>query len=946
MRSSSNDLAIRIREFRSPRPERHAASGRRRSMSGLAVASLPLLGREREREALDRLLESARDGHGGTMVVHGEPGVGKTALLNRTIEQATRFRVIRAAGVEGEMEFPFAALQQLCAPIFALAERLPEPQRDSLSVAFGLRAGSAPNPFHVGLAVLGLVSEAAVAEPLLIVVDDTQWLDQASAQALAFAARRVASDRAAVVLVAREPGEAFAGLPELRVGPLGRRDARTLLTSVLSAPLDDAVLERVVVETRGNPLALLELPRGLTPAQLAGGFGLPEAVPLHDHIEEAFTRRLAPLPPDARLLMLIAAVDPTGDVGLVWRAAERLQIARSAAVAAQAEGLVTFGVDVTFRHPLVRSAVYRAAGAAERRDVHRALADVTDPETDPDRRAWHRARAAVTPDEEVAGDLERSATRAHARGGFAAAAAFLEQSAALTLDPMRRSARMLAAAAANERAGALDHALKLLDDADTGVLNEFQRAEAEVLRARIAFSTHRGREAPALLVAAASRLEPIDVALARETHLDALTAAVFAGRLAGELDAHRVAVRALAAPPSLPQPRAVDLLLDGLALLITQGPELGTSRVRDALRAFRDGEMRSPQRLRWLWLCGRTAGFVWDYESWDSLTLQQIQTARQAGALGDLPLALSTRVGVQIFAGRLEAAAALVEESSALADVTDERIVPPYGALALAAFRGREAETTGLVRASIEAFTARGEGMGITVAHWVSAVLANGLGRYDVAFDAAVRATVNPRELWFSTFATVELIEAATRSGHPEQAADAFAVLRASTSASGTPWALGVAARSSALLRAGSEAETLYREAIERLTPTRLQLDLARAHLLYGEWLRREGRRVDARNQLRSAHELLSGFGMEAFAERARVELEATGERARRRSIEATDQLTPQEAEIARLAALGTTNRDIATRLFISPSTVEYHLRKVFRKLEVTSRTQLARRLR
>src|SRR3954469_19215000 len=901
-----------------------------------------LRGRQREREALDRLLHAARGGDGGALLVHGEPGVGKTALLDYAVEAGSGLGVARPAGVEGEMELAFAALQQLCAPFLELRGRLPPPQHDALAVAFGLDAGAAPTPFLVGLAVLGLLSEAAEERPLLCVVDDAQWLDRASARALAFVARRLLAERIAGVFAAREPGAALAGLPELHVGPLGRRDARALLESVLPARLDERVLERIVAETGGNPLALLELPRGLTPAQLAGGFGLPTAVPLSAGIEESFTRRLARLAPDARRLLLVAAADPVGDMALVWRAAQRLGIPESAARTVAADGLLALDAGVVFRHPLVRSAVYRAAGADERSDVHRALADATDPELDPDRRAWHRAQAASMPDEDVAADLERSAARAQARGGFAAAAAFLERASALTLDPARRAERALAGAQAMQQAGAFDEALTLAARAQSGPLDEFQRGQVDVLRARISFAADRGSEAPPLLLAAAQRLEPLDVGLAREIYLDALTSALFAGRLGG--DARRVAAAACEASPSPPPPRPADLLLDGLALLIAKGPATGTPIVRKALSAFHGDAISTEEGLRWLWLAGRTAGFIWDYEGWDSLTLRQIRVAREAGALAHLPLAFSTRVGVHIFAGDIRAAASLVEQADALAEATDVRIVPPYGALALAAFRGREDDVTRLARTAEQDLVARGEGMGLTVSQWVTAALYNGLGRYEDAFAAAVQAAADPHELWFSTFAAVELIEAASRSGHRERAAEAVKVLSESTRASGTPWALGVEARSRALLGRGEAAETLYREAIDRLQPTRLRVDLARAHLLYGEWLRRERRRLDARKELRAAHDLFSDFGMEAFAERARVELQATGERARKRTVDTLDQLTSQEAQIARLAASGNTNREIAAQLFISPSTVEYHLRKVFRKLDVRSRTELARR--
>ena len=904
-----------------------------------------MLGRERERGVIERLLEAAHEGHGGVLVVHGAPGVGKTALLEHAVDPARGFRVARTVGVESEMEFAYAALQQLCSPTFDLIEHLPEPQRDALAVALGLNAGRAPNPYLVGLAVLGLLSEAAEAQPLLCLVDDAQWLDRESARALAFVARRLLAERIALVFAARVVGEALAGLAELHIGPLGHRDARALLDSALPGRLDDRVLEGIVVETRGNPLALLELPRGMTPAQLAGGFGLPAALPLSAQIEESFARRLARLPRDARRLLLVAAADPTGDLALVWRAAQRLGIPESAAHTVEADGLLAFGSGVAFRHPLVRSAVYQASDADERSEAHRALAEATDPETDPDRRAWHRAQATSMPDEEVAVELERSAARAQARGGLAAAAAFLERSSVLTPDAARRAGRALAAAQAKQQAGALDEALTLVASAEAGPLEEFQRAQVDVLRARVSFAEDRGSEAPLLLLAAAERLESQDVPLAREIYLDALTAALFAGRLGGAGDARRIATAARAAPASPVPARPVDLLLDGLALLVAEGPSAGTPTIRKALSAFQGDQLGTEESLRWLWLAGRAAGFIWDYEGWDSLTARHIRAAREAGALAQLPLALSTRVGVHILAGELRAAASLVEESAALAEATDGRVVPAYGALALAAFGGDEDEVTRLVRSGTPDFLARGEGIGLTVSQWVTAALYNGLGRYEDAFAAAEQAVADVHELWFSSFATIELIEAASRSGRTERAGETLEVLSASTRASSTPWALGVEARSRALLNEGEAAETLYREAIDRLEPTGVRLHLARSHLLYGEWLRRERRRVDARNELRVAHDLFSEFGTEAFAERARVELEATGEHARKRTVDTLGHLTPQETQISRLAAEGHTNREIAAQLFISPSTVEYHLRKVFRKLGVKSRTQLARRL-
>jgi DNA-binding CsgD family transcriptional regulator len=912
------------------------------TVSGLSGGQLR--GRQRERDVLERLLAAARGDDGGVLVVYGEPGVGKTALVEYAVESANGFRVIRALGVEGEMELPFAALQQMLASLLEFTERLPHPQREALSVAFGLSAGPAASPFFVGLAVLGLLSEAAQARPLLCVVDDAQWLDRASARALTFVARRLLAERIALVLATRERDEALAGFPELHVEPLGRRDARALLESVLPAPLDDRVLQRIIAETHGNPLALMELPRGLTPAQLAGGFGLPAAEPLSVAIEESFARRLATLPDDARRLLLLAAADPTGDPALLWRAVDRLGIPAAATQRVESEDLLALAPRVVFRHPLVRSAVYGAAGLDQRRAAHRALAEATDPELDPDRRAWHRAQAASVADDDVAADLERSAVRAQARGGFAAAAAFLERASALTRDPAPRAGRALAAAEANEQAGALEAALALIETAQTGPLDEFQRARVDVLRARISFAADRGSEAPTLLLAAAKRLEPLDGGLASEIYLDALTAAMFAGRLGGAADARRVAAAARDGSGPVP-PRAADLLLRGLAVLITEGAAAGTPVLREALTAFHSDELSDEEGLRWLWLAGRAAAYIWDYDSWDALTARQIRLSRAFGALAVLPLTLSTRAGVELFAGDLSNASSLVQEADTITAATDGRNVP-YAALALSAFRGREPDGSRLIATSTEDFIARGEGMGVTLAQWASAMLHNGLAGYEDALAAADRAAEDPRELWFSTWTMVEFVEAAARSGHPDRAVDRLYVLTESTRASGTPWALGVQSRSHALVADDAAAEPLYRQAIDQLEPTRLRVDLARTHLVYGEWLRRRRRRLDARAQLRTAHGLFTDFGMEAFAERARIELEATGEHARKRTVYTLDQLTPQEAQIARRAAQGDTNREIAEQLFISPSTVEYHLRKAFRKLDVKSRTQLAQRLR
>jgi DNA-binding CsgD family transcriptional regulator len=909
-----------------------------------------LLGREREREVLDRLLDGGRRGRGGVLVVHGEAGVGKTALLEYAVQAAHEFRIAQTSGVEAEMELPFAAVQQLCSAFLELSKRLPRPQHDALDVAFGLSRGPAPNPFLVGLAVLGLLSEAAEERPFLAVVDDAHWLDQASARALAFVARRLLAERIALVFAARWVDDVLAGLPALHAQPLRRRDARALLESALPARLDERVLERIVAETRGNPLALLELPRGLTSTELAGGFGLPAAGPLSASIEERFARRLEDLPDDTRLLLLLAAVEPLGDPLLLWRAAEKLGIPAGAATDGETDGLLILGEQVTFRHPLVRSAVYGAAPVEQSRAVHLALAEVTDRAVDPDRRAWHLAAAASGPDEEVASELERSAGRAQARGGLAAAAAFLQRSVALTGDPARRAARALAAARANLYAGAFDEALSLLPIVEAGSPDELQQAHAELLRGQIAFSSNIGSDAPPLLLSAARRLERFDVDLARETYLDAWGAAWFAGSLATTGGLLEVSRAARLAPPSTHPSQPFDLLLDGLALLITEGRAAAASALRRASNAFIAAEAPSAadtpaeNSFRWTALPPIPSYILWDDESWYAINARQLGLARDAGALARVPMGLITGAVIDAWSGEFAKAAEATAEAAAIVEATETRLAP-YAAMLLVALQGREADGFTLLESAIKEAAAVGQGFAVQWGEFVKAILFNGLGRYEEALVAAQRAADDTPELFISSWALAELIEAASRSVGPGQAASALGRLTEDTAVAGTDWGLGIAARSRALLTEGEEAESLFVEAIERLGRTRLRPELARAHLLYGEWLRRQRRRVDAREELRIAHETFTGFGMEAFAERARVELEATGERARKRTVDTVDQLTPQEAQVARLAAQGNTNREIAAQLFISASTVEYHLRKAFRKLEVKSRTQLEGRL-
>jgi DNA-binding CsgD family transcriptional regulator len=905
-----------------------------------------LRGRDAECAALDRLLDAVRTGESRVLVLRGEPGVGKTALLDCAIGSAPDLRLVRAVGVESEMELAFAALQQLCAPLLDRLEHLPAPQHEALRVAFGLSGGEAPDRFVVGLAVLNLLSEVAEERPLLCVVDDAQWLDEASALALAFVARRLLAESVAVVFVTREPSEELSGLPELVVEGVGDGDARMLLASGLRGPVDEPVQDRIIAEARGNPLALLELPRGLTPAELAGGFGLPDAGPLAGRIEQSFLRRFESLPPDSQRLVLIAAAEPVGDVTLLWRAAERLGVGADAVASAEGAGLIELGARVRFRHPLARSAAYRAAALHERRQVHRALAEATDPETDPDRRAWHRAHAAAGLEEEVAGELERSADRARGRGGLAAAAAFLGRAAELTPDPARRGARALAAAQAKLDAGAPEAAQALLAGAELAPLDELRRARLQRLRGQIEFAQKRGSDAPPLLLDAAKRFEPLDAAAAREAYLDAFGAAIFAGRASCADGVLQAAEAARAAPPGPRPPRPVDLILDGLAKRFTAPYGEAVPALKQALHAFAQGNGGRDDELRWLWTtCPVTpeplAPELWDDDTWHELASRAVSLAREAGALAVLPIALSYRACVHCHAGEFVAASALIEEADAITEATGSAPLR-YTSLVLLAWRGEEAAALRAIESALQDATARGEGRAIGLAHYATAVLYNGLGRYQDALAAAQRACTY-EDLGFFGWALIELVEAGARCDAHDVASEALRELEQRTRASGTDWALGVRARSQALLSDREAGELLYREAIERLGRSRIAVHLGRAQLVYGEWLRRENRRVDAREQLRAAHDTFSRIGAEAFAERTERELLATGETARRRTVDTSDALTPQEAQIARLAREGLSNSDIGAQLFISPRTVQYHLHKVFGKLDITSRNQLGR---
>ena len=914
-----------------------------------------LYGRASECEALRRLATDVRSGSSGVLVLRGEAGVGKTALVGYTGELAAGFRCIEVAGVESDMELAFAGLQQLCAPLLDHLDELPEPQREALNVAFGRGVGPTPDRFLVGLAVPSLMAAAANDRPLLCVVDDAQWLDQVTVQTLGFVARRFLADPIALVFAVRTTGDhVLAGLPELVIGGLSDVDARELLDSVVLGLIDERVRDRIVAETRGIPLALLEVPRNVSAAELAGGFGHTGTRASAGQIEEGFVRRIQSLPEQTRRLLLVAAAEPVGDAALFLRAAAQLGIPVDALGPAEAAGVIEFGPRMRFQHPLMRSAAYRTADLTERRAIHRALADATNPETDPDRRAWHAANAAPGPDDAVAAELEASAGRAQRRGGIAAAAAFLERSTALTADPALRGARAPAAAEAKRDAAATAAAYELLAIAELAPLSDLQRAKAARLHAQMEFARSRGggTGAPRLidssvqLLSAAKQLETLDDALARETYLEALAAVMYAGRLGNPRVLADVADSARAAVGRVPKlERPVDLLLSGMADRITGGGSSGSDAIRSALELMCSNEEQNDgQALRWMSLGlaivqETAAGELWDDELWHQLATIVVRQARDAGALAALPAALLFRAGSHLLAGEFATAATLIEEAESIALATDYAQTR-YHSLSLPAWRGNPADALGLLEAAAAAGTARGEGRLVGVVDNLTAVLYNGLARYEEAFAAAGEACEHD-DLGFAWWSLLELTEAAVHTGQTEAAVLAARRLEEHVLPSGTDFGLGFVASARALVADDDHAENLYIEAIERLERTRITVHVARSRLRYGEWLRRVNRRHDARQHLSDAYEMFTRMGAQAFAERARRELVATGEKVRKQPVSSGDELTAQEAQIARLAGDGLTNQEIGAHLFISTHTVEWHLRKVFVKLGITSRRQL-----
>jgi DNA-binding CsgD family transcriptional regulator len=899
-----------------------------------------LRGRASECAQLDELLAAAREGRSGALVLRGEAGIGKTALIDYVVAGADGSRVLRTEGVESEMELPFAALHQLCAPVLGDVDGLPGPQRDALQTAFGLGSVSRADAFLVGLAVLTLFSNVAESQPLVCLVDDAQWLDHASAQALAFVARRLEAESVFMLFAERdsEQPSALTRLAELRLERLSYSDARELLATANLGALDERVRDRIIAETRGNPLALIELPRAYSPNSLAGGFAVAGDSPLQRRIELGFRRRVEELPDETQRLLLLGAAEPLGDPALLWRAAAALGLATDAAAPAESADLLAVDKRITFRHPLLRAALYDAARPEDRRAVHAALAESTDPELDPDRRAWHRAYATLAPDEDVAAELERSAGRARARGGLAAEGAFLERAAELTPDPALRAQRTLAAAERKRLAGLHEDARALLSAAEQGPLTDRDRGIAHRVRGLLeweAASAHG--TAGSVLVEAARRLEPLDVALARETYLEAMLAASDAGQLGeGVLPIARAARDAPHAPEP---PDTSDLLVDGLATFFTDGYAAGAPLLKRAVATAHEERGRQERALRAIRIASLVAAELFDEQAWRALVTAHVQVARGDGILVALPLTLSQLAWIRVYEGDLEAAEGVVGECEAIGTSTTRLLVEPVSLL-LAAVRGDEAQTARL-GSSLEARAVeRGEGLSLTVSEYARAILHNSLGEYAAGLAAARRA-VEPDDFGVSTWALPELIEAAARSEAAEVASEAFERLAERTRAADTTFATGLEARCRALVSDDTAAEDAYCEALDTLDDTSMRIFHARAQLLYGEWLRRANRRVDARVQLEAAHEFFDRIGAGGFAGRAARELVATGATPRKRTDDARDQLTAQEAQIAALARDGHTNPEIGSQLFLSPRTVEWHLRHVFQKLDISSRRQL-----
>jgi DNA-binding CsgD family transcriptional regulator len=898
-------------------------------------------GRERERAALGQMLDRVRQGESAVLVLRGEAGIGKTALMHYCAREASGCRVVQITAVESELQMPFAAVHQLCEPMLGNLGTLPQPQQQALRVAFGEEVGSTPDRFVVGLAVLGLLSEFTVERPLVCLVDDAQWLDEPSRQVIGFVGRRLLAESVLLLLATRELGDdqLFPALSSLTLDGLSDDDARILLASVVPGQLDEHVRERIVAETGGNPLRLLELVGEMTAGELAAGLAMPRANASPGQLEERYVRRIHALPPATQQLLLLAAADPTGDATLLWRAAQSLGIPRSAAGAAESERLLEIGPQVVFRHPLVRSAAYAAGSPDARRAVHTALAAATDREVEAERRVWHLAAAATGPDEAVALQLEETAAAAQARAGAAGAAALLARSVELTDRPERRAERALAAANAHLHAGAFDRAYALLAQARAGTLSDVTRAEAESLRGRIQFASSPGPETPLLLLRTARTLEHLDVERARETYLNAWIASFVAGPMARPGGLLPEVSRAARASAILPQSSPRGVLLDGLATAATANRTAAAPSLRRAVEMFVRGEFSDDELMRWEGaLVATAAALLWDAQNWVSMQARRVEVARASGALAPLSIALNARGFVAAWCGDFEEASALIAEHTAVIEAMEAGWYST-GALMQAAYQGRP-ESSVFIEAVGSASIQRGAWHGAQSANWTTAILCNGLGRYADALAAAELAAYEMDMPNATGWALPEVIEAAVKGEQPAVARAAMETLPNHTITE-YDWGAGIVARCRALVSEGHDADQFYAEAVARLARTPFRTELARGHLLYGEWLRGEGRGEDARAHLLSAHDMFSQMGAEAFSERARLELLAMGEPVPRRELATRTELTPQERHIARLARDGRSNAEIGAELFLSVRTIEWHLRKVFAKLGITSRRDL-----
>jgi DNA-binding CsgD family transcriptional regulator/tetratricopeptide (TPR) repeat protein len=905
-----------------------------------------LLDRRTECRALDDLLSGAAAGRSSALLLRGEAGIGKSELIRYVQSRSEGCRVIRAVGVQSEMELSYAGLQQLCLSLLGGLSRLPELQRAALETAFGLRAGPVPDRFLVGLATLNLLAQEAEQQPLVCLVDDAQWLDQASALTLGFVARRILAESIVLILAVRDPAPPgfLTGLSELTLPGLPEDDCRKLLDSAFAGSVDEHTRDRVLAEARGNPLALLELPRVLGPAAGVGGRDA-QTMSVSSRIEQDFVKRIQSLSRPARILLFTAATESVGDAGLLIAAAGRLGIdVESVMTEGGLAELLALDTVVRFRHPIVRSAAIKATPVLEQKEAHRAIADSMDRDAQPDRYAWHLAQSISEPDEDVATTLEMSAHRAQERGGLAATGAFLELASQLTPEPERRSQRALGAAQALLHSGQFERANALLAAAEAGPGTDAILARVDRMHAEIAFAQNRGNEATAPLLAAATRLARTDPALSRQTYLEAVAAAIFAGRLAGGPGLREVGEAARHAPQLRPE-RLPDRLLDALAVKLTDGYVSAVPLMRAVLEELCDTDTPDGEVLPWLWLGSVIAADLWDDAAWEKVAARQVTATRAAGMLAELPHALDSRATVHLLVGELSLAASMYDEATAVLESIggDPARVGP---MTVAAFRGQGPQARELIRAMVDKAMIQGQGAALTVTHWSHAVLCNGLAEYGEARSAALLASERQEEFGVTRLALVELVEAAVRSGSLPDAVAGLEQLRKPCQTSGTEWALGLEARSRALLAEGPDAEALFQEAIERLARTKVAVDLARTHLLYGEWLNRNGGSARARTHLSLAHTMLTDFGVDGFAERARLELGATGTVVPRSAPRPASSLTSREQQVAGLAAEGLTNIEIGARLFLSTHTVDWHLRKVFTKLGISRRREIANALR